>query len=100
MLLLMSEALLQGEITPFLQYKRLVRRHSLGGGAYIAAGLASRSLSVPLPPSRALSHALSLSTRIASVYRGTSLIRKRIPLKPYRRPMPRVLWWFKGVGFF
>ena len=24
-------------------------------------------------------------------YRGTSLIRKRIPLRPYRRPMPRVL---------
>ena len=27
-------------------------------------------------------------------YRGTSLIRKRIPLGPYRRPMSRVL---KGV---
>ena len=27
------------------------------------------------------------------VYRGTSLTRKRTPLGPYRRPMPRVLWW-------
>ena len=26
-------------------------------------------------------------------YRGTSLIRKRTPLGPYRRPMPRVLGW-------
>ena len=25
------------------------------------------------------------------VYRGTSLTRKRNPLEPYRRPMPRVL---------
>ena len=25
------------------------------------------------------------------MYRGTSLIRKRTPLGPYRRPMPRVL---------
>ena len=25
------------------------------------------------------------------VYRGTSLIRKRSPLGPYRRPMPRVV---------
>ena len=28
-----------------------------------------------------------------SLYRGTSLIRKRLPLGPYRRPMPRALWW-------
>ena len=26
-------------------------------------------------------------------YRGTSLTRKRTPLAPYRRPMPRVLGW-------
>ena len=26
-------------------------------------------------------------------YRGTSLIRKRLPLGPYSRPMPRALWW-------
>ena len=29
--------------------------------------------------------------RDAVGYRGTSLIRKRTPLVPYRRPMPRVL---------
>ena len=28
-----------------------------------------------------------------SWYRGTSLIRKRFPLEPYRRLMPRVLGW-------
>jgi len=27
------------------------------------------------------------------VYRSTSLIRKRRPLGPYSRPMPRALWW-------
>ena len=26
------------------------------------------------------------------VHTGTSLMRKRTPLGPYRRPMPRVLW--------
>jgi len=26
-------------------------------------------------------------------YRSTSLIRKRLPLGPYGRPMPRALWW-------
>jgi len=33
-------------------------------------------------------------------YRGTSLIEKRPPLGPYRRPMPRVLWWSYGGGLF
>ena len=27
------------------------------------------------------------------VYRGTYLIRKRLPLGPCRRPMHRALWW-------
>ena len=27
------------------------------------------------------------------VYRGTLLIRKRLPLGPYSRTMPRALWW-------
>ena len=31
-------------------------------------------------------------------YRGTSLERKRNPLGPYRRPMPRVLGVSKGGG--
>ena len=26
-------------------------------------------------------------------YRGTSLMRDRLPLAPYSRPMPRALWW-------
>ena len=34
------------------------------------------------------------------VYRGTSLERKRTPLGPYRRPMPRVLGGSKGGGPF
>jgi len=32
-------------------------------------------------------------TREVPLYRGTSLIRKRTPLRPYRRPVPRVLGW-------
>jgi hypothetical protein len=36
----------------------------------------------------------------AQGYRGTSLIRKRIPLGPYRRPMPRVLGGSLGGGRF
>ena len=34
------------------------------------------------------------------VYRSTSLIRRRIPLGPYRRPMPRVLGRSWGGGHF
>ena len=29
-------------------------------------------------------------------YRSTSLVRKRTLLGPYRRPMPRALWWPRG----
>ena len=34
-----------------------------------------------------------LLTMSISLYRGTSLIRKRPPLGPYNRAMPRALWW-------
>ena len=30
---------------------------------------------------------------LVPLYRGTSRIRKRNPLGPYSRPMPRALWW-------
>ena len=33
-------------------------------------------------------------------YRGTSPIRKRTPLGPYRRPMPRILGGSEGGGRF
>ena len=33
-------------------------------------------------------------------YRGTSLIRNRPIPGPYSRPMPRALWWSRGVGGF
>ena len=33
-------------------------------------------------------------------YRGTSLRRKRFPLGPYSRPMPRVLGGSQGGGHF
>ena len=33
-------------------------------------------------------------------YRGTSPIRKRLPLGPYSRHMPRALWWSYGGGRF
>ena len=36
----------------------------------------------------------------STLYRGISLIRKRTPLGPYRRPMPRVLRGHRGVGAF
>ena len=35
-----------------------------------------------------------------SLYRGTSLIRQRIPSGPNRRPTPRVLWWSEGGRCF
>ena len=34
------------------------------------------------------------------MYRGTSLIRNRLPIEPYRRAMPWALWWSKGEGRF
>jgi len=34
------------------------------------------------------------------IYRGASVIRKRPPLGPYSRPMPRALWWSLGVWRF
>ena len=34
------------------------------------------------------------------LYRGTSLIRKRAPLGPYSRTMPRALWWPYGGLLF
>jgi len=49
----------------------------LGGGGRFLNG------SVPLYVGKTLSR---------GACRGTALIRKRIPLRPYRRPMPRVLW--------
>ena len=33
-------------------------------------------------------------------YRGSSLVRKRAPLGPYSRPLPRVLWRSSGGGRF
>ena len=42
--------------------------------------------------SRFLSFALFL-------YNFTSLVRKRLALGPYRRPMPRTLWWLWGCAF-
>ena len=34
---------------------------------------------------------------ITTEYRGTSSIRNRLPVGPYRRAMPRALWWSQGV---
>ena len=31
--------------------------------------------------------------RMEMAYRGTSLMRKHLPLGPYSRTMPRALWW-------
>ena len=32
--------------------------------------------------------------------RGASLMRKSPSLGPYRRPMPKALWWSEGVWLF
>ena len=37
---------------------------------------------------------------LLAVYRGTSLVRKRTPLGPYRRPIPKVLGGSEGDGRF
>ena len=37
---------------------------------------------------------------VLPAYRGTSLTRKRTPLGPYRKPMPRVLGVSQGCGRF
>ena len=56
---------------------RVAEAHSMLGAAY----------GLPLPHFR-------------STYRVTSLASKRIPLEPYRRPMPRVLGGSYGGGRF
>jgi len=38
--------------------------------------------------------------RVGIAYRGTSLIRNRLPLGPYGKPMTRALWWSQGGGCF
>jgi len=40
------------------------------------------------------------TVRTGEVYRGTSLIRKRPPLGPYRRPMRRAQWFPQRGGRF
>ena len=44
--------------------------------------------------------ALTLASIGVGAYRGTSLMRKRTPLGPYSRTMPRALWGYEGVGRF
>ena len=35
-------------------------------------------------------------TSLRSYDRGTSLIRKHLPLRPHSRSLPKVLWWSSG----
>jgi len=42
----------------------------------------------------------ALALVMTVTYRGTSLIRKRVLLGPYRRPTPGALWWSWGGGRF
>ena len=44
----------------------------------------------PIPPDAGMSLKCRVDTYVLQ-YRGTSRVRKRIPLGPYRRPMARVL---------
>jgi hypothetical protein len=48
----------------------------------------------------ASSHWISTLTLPFGGYRGTSLKKKRLPLGPYHRHMPRALWWFWGDVIF
>ena len=41
---------------------------------------------------------LLCNRRGRAAYRGTSLIRKRLLLGPYHRPMPRAIWGSWGVS--
>jgi len=51
-------------------------------------------------PLRPFSKDIWLPQRSPRSYRGTSLIRKRLLLGPYRRAMPMALWWAWGGGRF
>ena len=44
--------------------------------------------------------AVGLPMALRWSYRGTSPMRKRLPLGPYSRAMSRALRWSKGVGRF
>ena len=64
-------------------------------------------LKAPLHPPRVLTRTCadrsadgSAQVSYQEVCRGTSLMRKRPPLRPYSRPMRRTLWLSKGVGRF
>ena len=39
-----------------------------------------------------------IDTYTDSMYRGTLLIRRRLPVEPYSVPEPRALWWSSGGG--
>ena len=43
-------------------------------------------------------HPCHSGSRARAQYRGTSLIRKRPPLGPYSRPVPRSLWWLVAAA--
>ena len=51
---------------------------------------------------RALVDKLEVPALLKTVgpYRGTSLIRNRLPLGPYTGHMPRALWWSDGGRLF
>ena len=57
-----------------------------GGGAICAEGTSVRVFGFS-----ELSHNRVVEMYTSGAYRVTSLIRKRTPLGPYRRPMPMVL---------
>ena len=56
--------------------------------------ISNLGLRMTLEPTRAECGLLNqdLDAGVSLHYRGTSLIRKRLPLGPYSSPMPRALW--------
>jgi len=70
-------------------FRPLLLRGEAAAGQVSPHVLQLSSSSVPVYSFSA--RALQLSSSSVPVYRGTSLTRKRTPLGPYRRPMPRIL---------
>ena len=87
------------------QCTRYFKNNTSAGSALTPGHLSGRSLPVRLPSIPWSLGVLevyysSLERPFEIMYRGTSLIRKRLPLAPYRRPMPRNLGGSRGVGVF
>ena len=67
---------------------RRLSSYEVPGGSQVVGGARDRGRHPRVPRAQ------------RDAYSGTSLIRERTHLRPYRRPMPRVLGWSQGEGPF